>query len=124
MPIRDIIAPLLVFLCFFLASGCSNLSPDEMSPASKFDDPMFRQIADFQDARNTYELLSFLSDDNPKYREEAAKAFGSIQDSVALPMLYELLSDETAAVKIAAAYAIGQTKDTTSSTFPFITSPE
>jgi len=105
----------LVFICICGLLSCSSPSPKVEIIASKFEDKVLQQIADFQDARNTGDLLIFMTDENPKYRAAAALAFGSVQDSLALPQLYELLGDESVEVKISAAYAIGQTKDTTAS---------
>ncbi|RLD75922.1 MAG: hypothetical protein DRJ07_17220 [Bacteroidetes bacterium] len=63
---------------------------------------------DLQYERNTKELLKFADNNSSKYREAMAMAFGSVQDSIAITKLSELLNDKESGVRIAAAFAIGQ----------------
>jgi cyclophilin family peptidyl-prolyl cis-trans isomerase len=49
-----------------------------------------------------------LQDKNAAYRAAAALAFGSVQDSAAVPALLPLLADKSVAVRRAAAFALGQ----------------
>jgi cyclophilin family peptidyl-prolyl cis-trans isomerase/HEAT repeat protein len=77
---------------------------------NKFADTVFIQIAQFQDQRLSDSLYKFLDHENPTYRRDAALAFASIQDSVAVDALSRLLlKDSDRAVRNAAAFAIGQT---------------
>ncbi len=65
-----------------------------------------------QDTRTVYngKLVSLLTDDDPRVRERAVLAFGSIQDTSAMNLLMDrLTSDRDGDVQYAAAFAIGQT---------------
>ncbi|MBP8239698.1 MAG: HEAT repeat domain-containing protein, partial [Saprospiraceae bacterium] len=72
-------------------------------------DPVFRQIYNLQDRRQSDSLYQWLTNDNPNYRYAAALAFASIKDSAAVPKLAEILADPVDEVRAAVAYAIGQT---------------
>lgn len=76
---------------------------------NKFSDATLRQLYTLQDERKTAELLPFLNHPAPQYRQEAAIAFASVQDTLAIPQLLTSLSDTTTGVRLAAAYALGQT---------------
>ncbi|GAB3198021.1 cyclophilin family peptidyl-prolyl cis-trans isomerase/HEAT repeat protein [Pontibacter aydingkolensis] len=75
---------------------------------NKFSDTTLQKIYTLQDERNTAELLPFLHHNKPAYRTEAALAFASVQDTLAIPDLLGMLSDTTTSVRKAAAYALGQ----------------
>ncbi|GAB3530496.1 hypothetical protein GCM10027443_11190 [Pontibacter brevis] len=75
---------------------------------NKFGDTTLQQIYTLQDERNTAELLPYLHHNSPKYRTEAALAFASVQDTLAVPSLLQLLADTAVAARKAAAYALGQ----------------
>lgn len=75
---------------------------------NKFADATLQQLYTLQDERKTAELLPFLNHPKAQYRQEAAIAFASVQDTLAIPQLLTTLSDTTTAVRIAAAYALGQ----------------
>jgi cyclophilin family peptidyl-prolyl cis-trans isomerase/HEAT repeat protein len=78
--------------------------------ANKFADTVFIQIARFQDERLSDSLYKFLDDENPNYRRDAALAFASIQDSMAVGRLSKLLQDDgDKDVRRAVAFALGQT---------------
>jgi hypothetical protein len=64
-----------------------------------------------QDLRTRHDgtLLALLSDRDPAVRERATLAFGSIQDTAVLAPLVVNLTEGSAAVQEAAAWAIGQT---------------
>jgi cyclophilin family peptidyl-prolyl cis-trans isomerase len=96
---------------FLLISCHKKTSEDE----SLFNDPVALKILEFQDTRDTKQLIGYLKAKDKKYRALSALAFASIQDTVALPYLYfALMSDEDDATRKAAAYAIGQTADSSS----------
>ena len=78
---------------------------------NKFSDPVLVQVYEYQDQRDTESLLGFFNDESPKYREEAALAFASVQDTSAIRPLALLLNDGSARVRRAAAYALGQMYD-------------
>ncbi|WP_162053757.1 peptidylprolyl isomerase [Pontibacter pamirensis] len=92
-------------------SACQYLpSKQTDSPVAinKFEDKTLQQIYTLQDERNTAELLPYLSHTSPQYRTEAALAFASVQDTLAVPPLLQLLADTAVAARKAAAYALGQ----------------
>jgi len=101
----------LVGLILIIAACQNEADKTPKSFPNKFHDQTLIDIYDFQDKRDTENLLKFFNDDNPKYRAAAAEAFGSVQDSLAIPILSGLLSDENSKVRKAAAYALGQTYD-------------
>ncbi|MFD2248287.1 peptidylprolyl isomerase [Pontibacter ruber] len=76
--------------------------------ANKFADQTLQKLYTLQDERKTTDLLPYLSHAKPQYRQEAALAFASVQDTLAIPQLLGMLSDTTEAVRLAAAYALGQ----------------
>ncbi|WP_303312102.1 HEAT repeat domain-containing protein [Hymenobacter sp. BT730] len=93
-------------------SSSANSAPP--GPPNKYADATLRQIATAQDERSTSTLLPFLERPEALYRREAALAFASVQDRTAVPALARLLSaDPDASVRRAAAFALGQTADTT-----------
>lgn len=97
-----------VLMVSFLAilSSCRN---DEKS-GNRFADPDLIKIADLQDRRSGDSLTRYLESPNPIYRREAALAYASVQDSAFVDHLKKLmLHDADSTVRMAAAYAIGQT---------------
>ena len=94
---------ILLIVCLW---GCKE---NEVGP-NKFRDINLVRIADLQDHRSGDSLILFFKHENPSYRESAALAFASIQDSNFVEPLRSLLvSDKESIVRRAAAYAIGQT---------------
>lgn len=89
-------------------------------PTNKFADTTLQQIAQFQYNRNTKALLNFCNDKEAKYRKAAALAFGSVQDTLAINNLWELVQDKTPEVRIAAAFALGQIVNTNSAKVLFV----
>ncbi|MFD3003626.1 peptidylprolyl isomerase [Pontibacter toksunensis] len=75
---------------------------------TKFGDTTLQQIYTLQDERKTAELLPYLNHSNNQYRTEAALAFASVQDTLAIPPLLQLLADTAVSARKAAAYALGQ----------------
>ena len=84
-------------------------------PNNKFSDDVISKISDFQDHRQADSLVRYLLHRNPVYRIEAAKALASVQDSAAsLQLGTMLLEDPEVEARVAAAFALGQTKGTAS----------
>jgi len=111
--------PVLFFIgiILLLSISCNNAgnnSSQNNLSTNKFADTTLQQIAQFQYNRNTEALLNFYNDKEAKYRKAAALAFGSIQDTLAIDKLWELVQDKTPEVRIAAAFAIGQIVNTNS----------
>lgn len=85
------------------------------APINKFSDSGLQIIFDLQDRRNVDSLLLYLRHPNKQYRQEAALAFASVQDTSAVKALGEvLLEDSVQTVRAAAAFALGQSSSTTS----------
>lgn len=101
---------LLSVICLIAACQAKVEKPGDIS-LNKYADSTLAQIYDYQDKRDTKELLAFFNHENAEYRRAAAEAFGSVQDSMAIPMLGQLLYDSSAQVRKAAAYALGQSYD-------------
>ncbi|PTX10474.1 cyclophilin family peptidyl-prolyl cis-trans isomerase [Pontibacter mucosus] len=85
-------------------SGTATTEPAN----NKFGDITLQQIYTLQDERNTTDLLPYLSNPNSAYRQHAAMAFASVQDTAALQALLQTLQDSVANVRGASAYALGQ----------------
>jgi cyclophilin family peptidyl-prolyl cis-trans isomerase len=84
------------------------LSISYASSQNRFADRTLKEIYDFQDWRSSNDLVNFLGNPNPLYREAAALAFASVQDTAAVDYLATLLGDANAQVRKAAGYALGQ----------------
>ncbi len=99
-----------IAIALLALASCQQL-PQQSSEISvnKFSDVNLQHIYTLQDERKTSELLPYLHHNKPTYRTEAALAFASVQDTLAIPDLLGMLSDTTTAVRKAAAYALGQT---------------
>jgi cyclophilin family peptidyl-prolyl cis-trans isomerase/HEAT repeat protein len=82
--------------------------------AIDFNDPTIKKLYTFQDQLLTDSLTPYLKSKYPTLRYVAAQAFASVKDKKALVGLEELLKDEVDKVKTAAAFAIGQIGDSTS----------
>src|SRR5690606_13721419 len=79
-----------------------SLTPETTQTGiNKFADPMLRELYTLQDERKTTELLNFLNHPKASYRQEAAMAFASVQDTLAIPQLLASLSDTTAGIRLA-----------------------
>jgi cyclophilin family peptidyl-prolyl cis-trans isomerase/HEAT repeat protein len=97
---------LLPALSVLFITSCENESP----AVNIFSDDVYVQIAEYQDRRLTDSLIDFFDHENAKYRRAAALAFASIQDTSAIQALGKLfVSDQDEAVRVAAAFALGQT---------------
>lgn len=87
----------------------SGDSTKNVQMTNHFGDNSLVKIYDFQNLRDTKSLLPYLTNKNPLYREAAALAFASVQDSTVTDTLARLLKDKEAKVRVAAVYAMGQT---------------
>lgn len=80
------------------------------APPNKFSDPGLLKIADFQDRRMADSLYPYFNHPDARYRRDAARAFGSLQDPEPVEKLGRLLlMDADPEVRKAAAFALGQT---------------
>ncbi len=78
-------------------------------------DSLARKIFDFQDKGMVDSLYSYFYHSDPTFRYLSARAFGSLKDKAALSNLAVLLHDEVDEVRAAAAFAIGQIGEASSS---------
>ncbi|MEM9547029.1 MAG: peptidylprolyl isomerase [Bacteroidota bacterium] len=78
-------------------------------------DPIFQKLYNYQDQQQLDSLLLYTNHFDPSYRFMVANALASIQDKNGLDSLYKLLYDPVMRVRTAAAYAIGQVGDPSSS---------
>jgi cyclophilin family peptidyl-prolyl cis-trans isomerase/HEAT repeat protein len=103
-------------IAFLTIVSCHNNNADTFDNQSvdynKFQDKEIQKIYQFQNGRQTNELISYFDHSNPAYRETAVLAFASVQDTAAIDNLFEILeNDESQRVRMAAAFSIGQTGD-------------
>ena len=96
-----------LFILFFLALALVSCNNKES--INKFSDPVLVKIADLKDRRLSDSLYQYFDNENAVYRKEAVLAFGSIQDTSFVEKAFKLLTDADADVRIATAFAIGQT---------------
>jgi cyclophilin family peptidyl-prolyl cis-trans isomerase/HEAT repeat protein len=89
-----------------------NPSTDKLVVLNKFTDPVIREITNLKHDRKTFLILPYLQHTKAAYREEAAMAYASLQDTVILNYLLPLLNDPDAGVRNATAFAVGQIGDT------------
>ncbi len=91
----------VLIICFIFTACNSNIN--------KFSDATLVKIADFQDHRLSDSLYLYFKDPNPVYRKEAVLAFASIQDTLSVDKLNDVLqSDADPEVRKSAAIALGQ----------------
>ena len=76
---------------------------------------MFQKLYDYQDKQELDSLLSFTNHFDPSYRYLVANGLASFQSKEGLDSLYKLLYDPVMKVRTAAAYAIGQVGEASSS---------
>ncbi|WP_199880226.1 peptidylprolyl isomerase [Flammeovirga pacifica] len=108
----------LLLTGIFLFSCSDEEQKSEISETftNKFSDPKIREIYTLRDERNTKELLKILKD--TVYQEEVLIALGSVQDTLAIEDLKNiLLTSNNTDIKIASAFALGQIGETSLSPF-------
>lgn len=93
------------FIVLFIL-GCSKTKKESIN---RFSDEALVRIYELQDLRNTQALLPFLKAKKEEHRITAALAFASIQDTLAIPYLNQMLQiDQDRMPRRAAAFAMGQ----------------
>ena len=99
MPMKNTI----ILLLLIAACGPKNEGPN------KFSDKKIITIYELQDQRDTKALLPLLKAKKESHRIAAAMAFASIQDTIAIPYLNQMLQiDQDPMPRRAAAFALGQ----------------
>jgi len=106
---KNIILSIGILYFFSISCNNENKSSQNKTTTNKFSDTILQQIMEFQYERNTEGLLEFADNEFAKYREASAMAFASVQDTLAITKLAGLLADTVPEIRIAAAFAIGQT---------------
>ncbi|WP_078013651.1 peptidylprolyl isomerase [Hymenobacter sp. CRA2] len=102
----------LAALGLLLAACSTSRTPQAAAPLNQFAaDTTLRRIATAQDQRQSQALRPFLHHPKARYRQAAAMAFASVQDRAVLPDLLSTLSDANVDVRVATAFALGQTAD-------------
>ncbi len=100
----------LVLNCIFFSCK-EQESLTDIDWKNKFNDEELRKIYHYKDQRDSQQLSQYLSNSDSKYREAAAFAYGSVQDTSVIKDLGSLIVNDTAlAVKKAAAFSLGQTR--------------
>ena len=103
MPMKNAI----ILLLLITACGPKNEGPN------KFSDDKLVKIYELQDRRDTKALLPLLKAKKENHRIAAALAFASIQDTLAVPYLNQMLQiDQDPMPRRAAAFALGQIGNT------------
>jgi cyclophilin family peptidyl-prolyl cis-trans isomerase/HEAT repeat protein len=101
---KNVLLPLLLFCLLF---ACQQKAPT----LNTFDDDVLVRIHDLKDRRLSDSLYAYFTHENPVYKKEAILAFGSIQDSLAVPKLSAVLfNDPDTAIRKAVIFALGQTR--------------
>jgi cyclophilin family peptidyl-prolyl cis-trans isomerase/HEAT repeat protein len=102
----------ILSILFFISIQYIAFSQTEKEKALKEQRDKIDRILEIQDKRTIHDgkLISYFSDNDPLVRERAVTAFGSMQDTNAIPLLIDKLTrDPEQSVNVAAAFAIGQT---------------
>lgn len=101
---------ILIILLAAVLSGVVSEAGEEkvLAGVNRFSDPVFREIADLQNRRDGVALLVFLKHTDPRYRVAALTACASVQDPATVQGVADCLKDRVAAVRGAAALALGR----------------
>ncbi len=102
----------MLIIC--LSLSCSDKRIQEFDKqelkVNKFINSELQKIIDYQNQRNTIALLGYFEHPEILYRETAVLAMASVQDTIALINLFEVLKNEKSIrLRMAAAFSIGQT---------------
>lgn len=98
-------------LAVLLATGCAPADDGvkRIPLVLDIDRPDQQRVLEFQDRQMTDSLLALFHRTDPALRYRAALAFASIGDTTVVHALGGLLDDQEPMVRMAAAYALGQT---------------
>ena len=102
---------------FFLAllftiSACGSTQQTQKETiVVDMSDAVVQRIYDSKNKRETKAILPYLSVDNPLHRYVATMALASMQDTTAIGDLTKVLSDDYEQIRMAAAFALGQTQN-------------
>ncbi len=105
---------LKILLCSLLFASCQNASHQNSDVTNAFSDPVLREIYDAADQRDAIRLLPYSENETAAYRMAFARVVGSFTDSALYQPICKLLKDPIPYVRLYAAFAVGQYRDTTS----------
>lgn len=101
------------FFSLVLIVGCGDSQPREaIGEVNMFEDATLVSMYDAADKRDALSLLPYAEHETAAYRRAFARLVGSMPDSVLLEPVGKLLADPIPYVRLEAAWAIGQYKDT------------
>ncbi|NEN24783.1 hypothetical protein G3O08_14855 [Cryomorpha ignava] len=103
-----------IILLIIIVFSCSDSKNRDDSGKNAFTDSELRLIYDAADMRKYALLAPFAESETAAYRMAYARTMGSVQDTLALESLYKLMRDPVPYVRMFAAFAVGQYRDTTS----------
>ncbi len=104
----------LISLFILLVSlGCSRPKNLEEGKENAFSDPVLREIYRVADERDAEQLLPYFDHETAAYRMAAARCAASMTDSLFIESLSNLLKDPVPYVRLHAAFAVGQYRDST-----------
>lgn len=105
----------LAYILFIVSVfGCSGGPRHEEVGNNAFTDAELRKIYDAADQRDYEAIASYAHHETAAYRMAYARSMGSVQDTAALTDLYKLMRDPIPYVRMFAAFAVGQYRDSTS----------
>jgi cyclophilin family peptidyl-prolyl cis-trans isomerase/HEAT repeat protein len=102
-----------IVLLALSVQACDDGSPREViGERNMFEDQVLVEMYTAADRRDAEALLTYANHETAAYRRAFARLVGSMTDSLLLPPLAALLSDPIPYVRLEAAWAIGQYRDT------------
>ena len=106
---------LFIFIFLLCITSCIPETKERITKVTlDVNDPTFQKIYNYQDKHELVSLLEYTSHFDPSYRFMVANGLASFQSKSGLDSLYKLLYDPVMKVRSAAAYAIGQVGDQSS----------
>ncbi|MDH5599169.1 MAG: HEAT repeat domain-containing protein, partial [Cyclobacteriaceae bacterium] len=105
----------LILIVLVIVVACEQHSQQiKNEQTAYYSDAVIKKLYDFQDRREVDSLRAFFSNPNPAYRNQAVQAMASVQDRTSInALMYVLVNDKDVQVRRSAAYALGQTYDST-----------
>ena len=108
--LKERIVALLLFSLIF--GSCGDRDRIAIGEQNAFEDPLLREMYSLADQREAAALIPYHQHETAAYRRAFARLVGSMPDSVLFEPLSRLLSDPIPYVRLEAAWAIGQYRDT------------
>jgi cyclophilin family peptidyl-prolyl cis-trans isomerase/HEAT repeat protein len=102
---------LISLIILLITAGCSRKSDRSERTENAFSDPVLREIYQAADERSAEKLLPYFDHETAAYRMAAARCVASMTDSLFIEKLSDLLKDPVPYVRLHAAFAVGQYRD-------------